>query len=260
MEKKGFVDIEANGIKVGVISTDRHPQIKKEMRVNHPNIDHQFDPWHIAKSVSKKLSSASKKSGCSELAPWIPSIINHLWWSAESCGKDPEVLKERWLSVTHHVTNRHEWPGNRHFHKCEHGRPTTEEQRRKKWLKPGSTAHTALLNIVKDKHLLKDIVHPVECVHTTVLEVYHSLYLKYLPKLTNFTHDVMKAGTMLAALDHNFNSNRPQVTQKDDTLFMIHNISTLSPNVNRQILRTCLHTFVIELVGKLLNKNTIFCC
>ena len=225
MEKKGFVDtlsnIEANGIKVGVISTDRHPQIKKEMKVNHPNIDHQFDPWHVAKSVSKKLSAASKKSGCSELAPWIPSIVNHLWWSAESCGKDPEVLKERWLSVIHHMTNRHEWPGNRYFHKCEHGRLTTEEQRRKKCLKPGSTAHTALLNIVKDKNLLKDIVHLVECVHTTALEMYHSLYLKYLPKLTHFTHDVLKAGTMLAALDHNFNSNRPQVSQIHDTLFMI---------------------------------------
>ena len=93
MEKKGFVDtlsnIEANGIKVGVISSDRHPQIKKEMRVNHPSIDHQFDPWHIAKSVSKKLFAASKKSGCSEWTPWIPSIANHLWWSVESCGKDP---------------------------------------------------------------------------------------------------------------------------------------------------------------------------
>ena len=180
------------------------------MRVNHPNIDRQFDPWHIAKSVCEKLSAASKKSGCSELAPWIPFIVNHLWWSAE-----------RWLSVIHHMTNRHEWAGNRHFHKCEHGRLTTEEQRRKKWLKPGSTAHTALLNIVKDKHLLKDIVHLVECKHTTALEVYHSLYLKYLPKLMHFTHDVMKAGTMLAALDHNFNSNRPQVTQIHDALLMI---------------------------------------
>ena len=65
---------------------------------------------------------------------------------------------------------------------------------------------------------------------------------------------------MLAALDHNFNSNRPQVTQIHDTLFMIHNTPTLSPNVNRQILLTCLYTFVIKLVGKLLNKNTIFYC
>ena len=59
MEKKGFMDtlsnLEANGIKVDIISTDRHPQIKKEIRVNHPNIDHQFDPWHISKSVSKTL-------------------------------------------------------------------------------------------------------------------------------------------------------------------------------------------------------------
>ena len=95
MEKKGFMDtlsnLEANVIKEDIISTDRQPQIKKEIRVNHPNIDHQ----HISKSVSKKLAAASKKSRCSDLAPWIPSIVNHLWWSAESCGNDPEVLKEK---------------------------------------------------------------------------------------------------------------------------------------------------------------------
>ena len=119
------------------------------------------------------------------------------------------------------MTNRHEWPGNKHFHKCEHGRLTAEQQRKKKWLKPGSAAHTALFNIVKDKLLLKDIVHLVQFVHMTALEVYHSLYLKYLPKLTHFTHDVMKVGTMLAALDHNFNANRPQVRQIYDTIGMI---------------------------------------
>ena len=73
MEKKGFMDtlsdLEANGIKVDIISTDRHPHIKKEIGVNHPNIDQQFDPWHISKYVSKKLAAASKKSGCSDLAP-----------------------------------------------------------------------------------------------------------------------------------------------------------------------------------------------
>lgn len=67
------------------------------------------------------------------------------------------------------------------------------------------------MNIVKDKALVKDLAHLVEFVHTTSLEVYHSLYLKYLPKLTHFSHEVMKVGTMLAALGHNFNANRPQV-------------------------------------------------
>ena len=126
MEKKGFVEtlssIEANEIEVDVISTDRHPQIKKEMRVNHGEIDHQFDPWHLAKSVSKKLAAASKKFGCTDLAPWIPSIVNQLWWSVESCNKDPDILCEKWMSIIHHVTNRHEWLGKRHFHKCEHDR------------------------------------------------------------------------------------------------------------------------------------------
>ena len=90
--------VEANGVNVAIISNDRHPQIKMEMRVNHGEISHAFDPWHVAKSVNKKLSAASKKSGCSELAAWIPSIVNHLWWCAESCGKDPDVLREKWLS------------------------------------------------------------------------------------------------------------------------------------------------------------------
>ena len=57
-EKKGFVNtlanIEANDIEVKLISTDRHTQIKKEMRVNHANIDHQFDPW-LRQSVRSYL-------------------------------------------------------------------------------------------------------------------------------------------------------------------------------------------------------------
>ena len=73
-----------------------------------------------------------------------------------------------WLSVIHHMTNRHEWPGNRHFHKCEHNRLSTDLQQRKKWLEPVSASHTALVNIVKD------IVHLTEFVLTTALETYHS--------------------------------------------------------------------------------------
>ena len=73
-----------------------------------------------------------------------------------------------WLSVIHHMTNRHEWPGNRHFHKCEHNRLSTDQQQRKKWLEPVSASHTALVNIVKD------IVHLTEFVLTTALETYHS--------------------------------------------------------------------------------------
>ncbi|KAL9975035.1 hypothetical protein ACROYT_G012151 [Oculina patagonica] len=219
MEIKGFQDalftVESQGIEVCVISTDRHSQISKEMRVNHPDKDHQYDPWHLAKSISKKLGSAANKKGCGELKPWIPSIINHLWWSATTCEGNPELLKEKWCSVIHHVTNRHEWPGNQHYHKCAHEPYTPEASRKKKWLTPGSAAHNALVEVIKDKRLLKDMEHLTKCVHTTLLEVYHSMYLKYLPKQMHFTHECMSKGTMLAALDHNKNVNRPQATIKE---------------------------------------------
>jgi len=55
MEKKGFIDtlayIESMNVSVHTVSTDRHPQIAKEMRENHQDKDHQFDPWHMAKSL-----------------------------------------------------------------------------------------------------------------------------------------------------------------------------------------------------------------
>lgn len=70
MEKEGFVRCvnllqDHFNVDIRLISTDRHPMIRKEMRVN-PNFNHiihQFDPWHVAKGISKKLIQASKKKG-----------------------------------------------------------------------------------------------------------------------------------------------------------------------------------------------------
>ncbi|KAK0148355.1 hypothetical protein N1851_011326 [Merluccius polli] len=219
MEIRGFKEalttIEGNGVKVSTISTDRHPQIVKEMRVSNPEKCHEFDPWHVAKGVSKKLAAAAKRRECEGLGEWIPSIINHFWWSAQTCGGDAEVLKEKWVSVIHHVTNRHDWPGNRHYHCCAHEPLDETSQRSKLWLQPGSEGHQALVKTVKDKRLLKDLGHLTKCIHTTSLEVYHSMYLKYLPKRTHFGYDVMIHASMLAALDHNNNANRGQAVYQD---------------------------------------------
>ncbi|ROL40623.1 hypothetical protein DPX16_4281 [Anabarilius grahami] len=116
MEIRGFKEAlksrEENGVKISTISTDRHPQIVKEMR-----------------------------------------------------------LKEKWVSVIHHVTNRHDWPGNRHYHRCAHEPLDEQSERRKLWLSPESEAHKALVRTVKDKRLLKDLDHLTKCIHTTTLEV-----------------------------------------------------------------------------------------
>jgi len=106
MELEGFVRC------VMMITTDRHGQIKKKMKIDYEHIKHQFDPWHIAKGISKKLTQGSKKKGFGILGQWIPAIINHLYWSLTTSKGNGEELVERFLSVIHHVTNRHEFIGN----------------------------------------------------------------------------------------------------------------------------------------------------
>jgi hypothetical protein len=76
------------------------------------------------------------------------------------------------------------------------------------WLKLGSTAHTALKEVVMNKKLLKDLTLLTEFHHTGELEVFHSLMLKYLPKRQHFSYEGMVARTQLAVLDHNFNLGR----------------------------------------------------
>lgn len=56
--------------------------------------------WH-----QNTLATAAKRSECEGLGERIPSIRNHLWWSAQTCEGDAEVLKEKWVSAVHHVIN-----------------------------------------------------------------------------------------------------------------------------------------------------------
>ena len=50
---------------IRVVSTDRLVSIKKLMKTNERfrHILHQFDSWHVAKSVLKKIRKASQKKG-----------------------------------------------------------------------------------------------------------------------------------------------------------------------------------------------------
>ncbi|CAH3155917.1 unnamed protein product, partial [Pocillopora meandrina] len=67
MEKEGFKrcmeNIYEKGGKVMVVATD---------------LDHQFDVWHLSKSITKKLAKKAKKKECADLSRWIRSISNHL--------------------------------------------------------------------------------------------------------------------------------------------------------------------------------------
>lgn len=47
--KKGLDKLLDEGIAVKVVTTDRHPSIRKMMREDYPDVTHQFDPWHVTK-------------------------------------------------------------------------------------------------------------------------------------------------------------------------------------------------------------------
>ena len=67
--------------------------------------------------------------------PWIKSILNHFWWCCATSIGNPVMLKEKWLSILYHITNRHTWKGCKHYSKCAHAKLGKKEQRKKPWLK-----------------------------------------------------------------------------------------------------------------------------
>lgn len=216
MEKEGFIRtvdnlLDNHEVKINLISTDRHSMIRKLMATcpKYTNINHQFDPWHIAKGILKKLVQCSKKKGYEQLGQWAPAIINHLYWSICNCNGNGAELVERFLSVIHHVCNKHTFPGV-HYTKCGHAPYTGEESKNIKWIKPGSPAHDVLLKILRQPQLVKDMHKMNANISTAGLEIFHSLKIRYLPKSIFFEKDKMLASTALAILDHNLNVDRKQ--------------------------------------------------
>ncbi|XP_046854019.1 uncharacterized protein LOC124447173 [Xenia sp. Carnegie-2017] len=123
MEKEAFerclYEVEKL-VPVKRITTDTHVSIASAMKNKHPHIDHQYDVWHLSKSVTKKLTKKANIKGNDDLTHWIKSISNHLWWCSASCNKNAEELVEKWKSVLNHISNKHFWKGNTYFHQCCH--------------------------------------------------------------------------------------------------------------------------------------------
>ena len=213
MEKTGFqraLTRILSALKVATIVTDRSRQITALMRSYQ--ISHQYDVWHFAKSIAKKIRKAGRTKANAILLEWLPAISNHIWWSAKTCEGDKELLREKWTSLLYHVVNRHSWAGAVKFKRCAHPRLTRAQQKKKKWIQRDSAAYSALEAIVNDKTTLRDIEHLSDFCHTGNLEVYHNVMTKYCPKREHFSHASMVGRTQLAALDHNQNIGRQQAT------------------------------------------------
>ncbi|XP_075714768.1 uncharacterized protein LOC142750022 [Rhinoderma darwinii] len=218
MEKFGFkICLERiinSGLKVLIFASDRHVSIRKTMRLDYPHIRHQFDVWHYAKSIKKKLTQASHQRFCKEITPWIDKIGLHFWWSIQTCDDNEENLKERWLSLLHHIADEHEWDGKL-YTQCSHGSLDAVEQEGKVlWLNKETAPYLTIEKIVNNPQLIAELPHLVNNCHTGSLENFHSLVLKYRTKRIHFGIDAMEARTKLAALTHNKNVGREQATVK----------------------------------------------
>ena len=201
-------------LKISTLTTDRHIQVRAYLKKEHPQILHQFDVWHFGKSIKKKLTAAAKKKANVELIPWIKSIINHLWWCSATCNGNSNILREKWKSILFHITDRHEWQGNQHYHRCQHG----ELQKKRKYLRKDTPVYFILSAIIEDKKLLGDLEYLTSFKHTGSLEVYHSVINKYCPKRLHFSMLGMIARTQLAFLDFNCGSEDNQATNRDGSL------------------------------------------
>lgn len=214
MEREGFkrcmTNIANRDGNIKVVATDRHIGIAADMKKNYPDKTHQFDVWHLSKSITKKILEKSKKKDCGDLLHWVKSISNHLYWCAETCEGNKELLREKWISVLYHVADIHSWDAAELYHQCPHPPIPPDVARTKRWLERGSPPHDALREVIFNPKLLKDVQQLNLCCHTGSIEVYHNVQTKYAPKRQHFSYKGMVARTQLAALDHNANTGREQ--------------------------------------------------
>ncbi len=49
-------EVEAHGVAIEGLATDRHVQVTSYMKKLRPNIDHQYEIFHVAKGITKELS------------------------------------------------------------------------------------------------------------------------------------------------------------------------------------------------------------
>lgn len=214
MEKYGFCKVLdrllEEGVPVGTVATDRHVGIRAVIKKDYSGrgIDHQFDVFHIVNSIRKKLKELTKKKKHADLAPWVRSILNHVWFSSRNCEGNPDKLVELFTSVIYHVAGIHRWSGSTFVNQCPHKPLTKEEQQERLWLKGPSLL--ALKDIVLEPKLVRDIRQLSLFCHTGKLETFHSKLLVFCPKRQEFDFQCMLGRNQLAVLDHNANVGREQ--------------------------------------------------
>lgn len=196
-------------LRVKLLITDENQSVMKMVREEFPNLVHEADPWHLRKSILKKLLAAAGKRRNALLMKWIPSIKNWLWTAMKSCNGDGELLVEFWRSMAYHIRGQHSWKDDASYskyHQCPHKDLSSANIA---FLPIESDAYTAFMEIVEDVSIHNRLRRCTSFLQTSLLESFHSLLCKYLPKDLRFTGVAFDVRSKLAIIDWNENVDRP---------------------------------------------------
>ncbi|XP_061566080.1 uncharacterized protein LOC133420407 isoform X1 [Cololabis saira] len=220
MEKEGLKRslalVEACGVTLDCIVTDRHSQIQKFL--SEAKINQYYDVWDVEKGISKQLEKISKTKECEQLKKWMRSIKNHIYWTAASSRTGPERVA-KWTSILNHVQDIHTH-GDPLYPKCQH--PLRVSRDRSKWLRAGTPAFYKLEKILTDKRILKDVEKLSPHHQTSALDAFHSVILRFAPKNVVFPFLGMLCRLYLAAMHFNENANHPQKKADGEPLFKVN--------------------------------------
>lgn len=202
------------GFSIEAISTDKSIALQNLMDDSYDDITYNYDLWKYCKGLRKKLTAASHKSGCGKIAKWIPDLTDHLRYSTCSSRGQQQMICDKWLSYLYHITGQHSWVDLRQFNACAHPPLTTEENNQVPWLGRKDPSYQHVKEIMTDKTLLEDLSHITALCHKGQLDLFHRLYSKYVPERTYFQLDALEARTKLAALAHNYNTQKVDVAAR----------------------------------------------
>ena len=131
--KRSFLSLKQLGLSLSTFISDRHRGIAKWIRETQKDTKHYFDIWHVARTVSKNLLSASRELGCDVIKQWIRGVRNHIYWCVTSTKAGFEsMITAKWSSFMRHVANKHKNHLDPLYKECNH-----QELEARDWIKMG---------------------------------------------------------------------------------------------------------------------------
>lgn len=231
-----LTNMTKRGLKFNHFVTDENTKIAKLVRNSFPKINHNYDVWHKARLIKRKLQKMAEK--LPKISDFVNTLVNHFWYSCKNCAGDPKILLQRFHSSLLHLVNKHRWtadpfkplklrlqsernenrkrpvnlpseklyPMFQNVKKCEHAlKAKHRKMRGMKWLDIDSDEFLCLFKYFTDSRFIKSVQMCCNFLHTGALEVYHNVRLRMLPKRTSYSLKRMIVSSMVTAIEINRN-------------------------------------------------------